>query len=223
LFSFFYKLSCPYGSSKEKPMKEPDKRQLSDEKKEEIRLIIIGLFADSLYQDVGIRDICARAGVTPKTIYKHFGNKNALLISAISPDMKRLNLALAHAAHTATTLSDKLEAVSHAFFKFYFENIAVARIMFLNIPSAYLVSKPEFIQSAQLGVIKELITLGQKEDNVRQDIDAHDLTEALAALSMRSMFRYLTWAAPLPTPEAAAAKLSRLATPMLLAPAHGRA
>ncbi|MBV1933882.1 MAG: TetR/AcrR family transcriptional regulator [Parvibaculaceae bacterium] len=203
--------------------KGPDKRQLSDEKRETIRQIIISLFADSLYQDVGIRDICTQAGVTPKTIYKHFGNKDALLISAISPDMKRLNLALSVASQTSPTLIDNLQAMSQAFFRFYFENIAIARIMFLNIPSAYLVSKPEFIQSVQLGILRDLIVQGQKTEFIRQDIDASELTEAVAGLTMRSMFRYLTVSTSLPTPEEAADKISLLSTPMLLNPAFGEA
>ncbi len=210
-------------AARKKVSKGPDKRQLSDEKRETIRQIIISLFADSLYQDVGIRDICTQAGVTPKTIYKHFGNKDALLISAISPDMKRLNLALSDASQTGPTLIDNLQAMSQAFFRFYFENIAIARIMFLNIPSAYLVSKPEFIQSVQLGIVRDLIIQGQKIEFIRQDIDASELTEAVAGLTMRSMFRYLTASTSLPTPEEAADKISLLSTPMLLNPAFGEA
>ena len=210
-------------AARKKVNKGPDKRQLSDEKREAIRQTIINLFADALYQDVGIRDICTQAGVTPKTIYKHFGNKDALLISAISPDLKCLNLALSVASQTGPTLIDNLQAISQAFFRFYFENVPIARIMFLNIPSAYLVSKPEFIQSVQLGILKDLITQGQKTDVIRRDVDAGELTEALAGLTMRSMFRYLTTSAPLPTPEEAADKISLLSTPMLLNPSFGEA
>lgn len=210
-------------AARKKVNRGPDKRQLSDEKREAIRQIIINLFADALYQDVGIRDICTQAGVTPKTIYKHFGNKDALLISAISPDLKRLNLALSVASQTGPTLNDSLQAISHAFFQFYFENVAIARIMFLNIPSAYLVSKPEFIQSVQLGILKDLIIQGQKTEVIRQDVDAGELTEAVAGLTMRSMFRYLTASTPLPTPKEAADRISLLTTPMLLNPSSGKA
>ena len=45
-----------------------DRRQLSDDKRKFIRRVILDLFAAGPFQQVGIRDICLKAGVTPKTI-----------------------------------------------------------------------------------------------------------------------------------------------------------
>eukprot|EP00439_Symbiodinium_sp_Y106_P088853 s1_g1389.t1 len=140
-----------------------DRRQLTENKREKIRQVIIDLFADALFHDVGIRDICSLAGVTPKTIYKHFGNKETLLISAIEPDMAALTKAMEAAADRPGTVVERLEAANRAFFSFYFANVPVARIVFLNIPSAYFVSQPEFIQRGQLAVMARLIEEGQQD------------------------------------------------------------
>lgn len=197
--------------------KTEDKRQLSDSKREIIRRVIIDLFAHGLFQDVGMRDICVKAGVTPKTLYKHFGNKDGLLIAAIEPDMHRLTASMEEAARIDGSTITRFEAVGRAFFRFYFSHVPVARIVFLNIPSAYFVSQPGFIQRDQLAVMRTLVQTGQKDGTIRQDLDADVLVEAVAGIAMRTMFRLLT-AAKLPDADAAAAELALLTGPMLIAP-----
>lgn len=200
----------------EKQVDAPDRRQLTDSKREKIRQVIISLFADALFHDVGIRDICTRAEVTPKTIYKHFGNKETLLISAIAPDMARLTQDMEDAATGLGSTTDRLEAVTRAFISFYFDNLPVARIVFLNIPSAYFVSQPAFIQRGQLDVMANLIREGQQEGSIRKDVEASELVEAVAGIAMRSMFRLLTSADPVPSPDAAATGMARLVRPLLV-------
>ncbi len=199
----------------EKPAAAPDRRQLTENKREKVRQIIIDLFADALFHDVGMRDICARAGVTPKTVYKHFGNKEALLISAIEPDLARLTQEMEAAAGIQGSVTARLEAVNRAFLNFYFENLPVARIVFLNIPSAYFVSQPAFIQRGQLDIMASLIEEGQAEGSIRCDLPASELVEAVAGIAMRTMFRLLTDAAPLPSADEIAERMGQLVRPML--------
>ncbi len=199
----------------EKQPNARDRRQLTENKREKIRQVIIDLFADALFHDVGIRDICSLAGVTPKTIYKHFGNKETLLISAIEPDMAALTKEMEAAADRPGTVVERLEAANRAFFSFYFANVPVARIVFLNIPSAYFVSQPEFIQRGQLAVMARLIEEGQQDGTVRADVESFELVEALAGIAMRTMFRLLTDEAPLPEADAAAACMAHLVRPLL--------
>jgi TetR/AcrR family transcriptional regulator, fatty acid metabolism regulator protein len=200
----------------EKQADARDRRQLTDGKREKIRQVIINLFADALFHDVGIRDICARAEVTPKTIYKHFGNKETLLISAIAPDMARLTQDMEVAATGLASTTDRLEAVTSAFISFYFDNLPVARIVFLNIPSAYFVSQPAFIQRGQLDIMADLIKEGQQEGSIRKDVEAIDLVEAVAGIAMRSMFRLLTSPDPMPSADAAATRMAHLVRPLLV-------
>ncbi|MBO6544591.1 MAG: TetR/AcrR family transcriptional regulator [Alphaproteobacteria bacterium] len=194
-----------------------DKRQLSSAKREAIRRVIVDLFAGALFHDVGMRDICERAGVTPKTLYKHFGNKDALLICAIEPDMHRLTASMEAASLTGGGVAQRFSAVGRAFFRFYFSHVPIARIVFLNIPSAYFVSQPDFIQSDQLAVMKKLVVEGQKDGTIRGDMAADLLVEALAGIAMRTMFRLLT-ASTLPDPDQAAADFALLTGPLLIAP-----
>ncbi len=193
-----------------------DRRQLSEDKRKFIRRVILDLFAAGSFQQVGIRDICFKAGVTPKTIYKHFGNKEALLIAAIEPDMRRLTDAMERAAAGGRPMPARMEAVGRAFFDFYFSNINVARIVFLNIPSAYFVSEPDFIQRDQLAVLKALVVEGQANGAVRRDMPAEILVEAIAGISMGTMFRLLTQQT-LPDAAEAANEYLQLTGPLLAA------
>ena len=114
-----------------------DLRELAPEKREALRRVIIELFSKALFHDVGLREICARAGVTPRTVYKHFGAKDDLLLAAIAPDLESLSHAIEAAVEAEGDFEDKALFALRAYSDFYLGNIPVARIVFLNIPAAY--------------------------------------------------------------------------------------
>ena len=168
-----------------------DRRALTPQKREALRQVIIELFSGALFQDVGMREICARAGVTPRTVYKHFGSKDELLMAAIEPDMARLSAAMTAAARREGGLEARAKAVLRAYAGFYHDNPAIARIVFLNIPSAQFVSNPGFVQVAQIDAVRALIEEGRAQGMVRKDAPAEELVQAVAAIAMRAMFRSL--------------------------------
>ena len=196
-----------------------DGRSLSEETRERIRRAIVGLFSEGLFHDVGIRDICRRTGVAPKTIYKYFGNKEELLLTAIEPDLRRLTNEMEQAASGTGEPAERLAAVAHAFVSFYFRNLPIARIVFLNIPAAYFVAQPAFVQSRQLDVLERLIQEGQAGGSIRSDVTATELVEALAGISMRTMIRWLSTNGR-PRARVATERLSQVAAG-LLAPHEG--
>ena len=71
--------------------KEVDKRLIAPEAIEKLRKTVLALFADNHFHEVGIRDICKQAGVSQKTIYKYFGNKEQLLLACIEQDLQTLS------------------------------------------------------------------------------------------------------------------------------------
>lgn len=194
-----------------------DKRQISANKLEALRHVIVKLFSENLFHDVGIRDICAKAGVAPKTIYKHFGNKDALLMAAIRPDIDELTSRLEAAVARDADVETRMAALGQEFVGFYLENPAIARIIFLNIPSAALVAHPDFMLSGQLSAAHRLIKEGQDAGVLRSDVDAEDLVEAMAGITMRTMFHIFSDVGPLPDPGPVADKLNRIMRPLLLA------
>ena len=197
-------------------VQSPDKRKLSPDKREALRQVIIELFADALFHDVGLREICARAGVTPRTVYKHFGNKNDLLLAAITPDLDRLSALIQDAASGQAPPATRIKAALNVYTKFYLENEPVARIVFLNIPSAYFVASPAFVQERQLAAIKDLIAEARAAGMARDDAPLDDQVDACAAVAMRAMHRALTIEAGAADPAAVADRIWRLVRPMIL-------
>ncbi len=57
---------------------ELDRRKISADALERLRATVVELFASGLFHEVGMREIARTAQVSPKTIYKYFGDKERL-------------------------------------------------------------------------------------------------------------------------------------------------
>lgn len=170
--------------------KKSDKRYLAAESLEKLRTTIVDLFSEGLYHQVGIREICKKAGVSPHTVYKYFGSKEELLYASISEDMKSLANRVIAAAAVQTKLSDKLRAFSESFFTFYYENPSIAKIVYLNIPTSYWVDDSKFVQRQYHEYILGLIKQGQADGLVAPH-DPEILLEMVMGAAYRLIVKWL--------------------------------
>jgi len=198
-----------------RPQEITDQRRVSAQKLEEIRQAVISLFSSQAFREVGMRDICRSAKITPNTIYKYFGNKDALIIRAISPDLDILSESLESIADTDAPLQDRLYSVTQTYFEFYLSHLPIARIVFLYIPSAYFTSEPEFIQTRMLSVFQRLVREGQQLGQIRSDFSPEELVDAVAAVAMRRMFHLVSNPDLKARPLREAERLQGLLAPML--------
>ena len=101
-----------------------------DADSEATRCAILAAAEDLLAQgDLSIRQLCARAGVTPPTIYHHFGDKRALVERVIDDCFAVFDRALARRRPPA----DPVEALAWAFDRYVeygLEHPAHYRLMF---------------------------------------------------------------------------------------------
>lgn len=128
------------------PMRE-DKRKLAQPTLEALRHTIIQHFSDALYHEVGIRDICQQAKVSPKTVYKYFGSKQELLLACIETDLNELTDNATQLMERESQHLMRLRALVLAQLTFYANNPTVARIVFLNLPAAYWVNQQSAAQT----------------------------------------------------------------------------
>jgi len=200
--------------------KDVDKRKISGDALERLRKIVIELFSKGLFHQVGIRDIAQKAKVSPQTIYKYFGNKEALIYSCIKKDMDELSELLEDSAKASAELSPKerLGAYCQVFVSFYLSRLEIAEIVFLNIPMRNWIADPDFIQVRQLGLMAHLIQEGQKRGGVRKDADPRVLVHLLAGATHRYIIQTLELRRDSIQPETDAQELFRLLWPMLAAP-----
>ena len=175
-----------------KAANKTDGRTINAGTLEKLRTTILGLFAEALYQDVGIRTICERAKVSTQTVYKYFGNKEEILYACIKQDLDELNTSIIEAASEQKSRADQVRAALETWCNFYFANPSIARIVFLNIPQAYWVGERQFVQSALHNALNQQVTEGQQAGELWDTVPAELLNEMAIGAGHRLMIRWLT-------------------------------
>lgn len=74
------------------PKRRPRGRPRDDEKREAIMAAAFTLFAEHGFEGVGLETVAARAGVSRKTVYGHFGDKAGLLKAIILSKTRRVDV-----------------------------------------------------------------------------------------------------------------------------------
>ncbi len=168
-----------------------DRRLLDDHTREKLRTTILTLFSEGSFQDVGIRQICDLAKVSPKTVYKYFGNKEEMLFGCIASDLDRLNSTCLNGALAEPTIDRKFSVFVDIWCDFYFDNPAIARIVFLNIPQRYWVAERNVMQRDLFDATVSLITEGQKTGFVWDDAEPELLINMMMGAVHRAMIQWL--------------------------------
>ena len=196
-----------------------DRRKISQESLERLRITVIELFAEGMFHHVGLREIAKRAGVGLQTIYKYFGTKDELIVAAIEQDLATLTQRMTAAAENSnhTTTREKFFDLGFQYFDFYLSNRHIAQIVFMNIPHRYWVTNPDFIQNEQLVVMEQVIREGQQNGELRNDCEAALLVQMVAGASSRLMINILNSAELPQNGEQANQLSSQMLWPMLRA------
>ncbi|MBC3936196.1 TetR/AcrR family transcriptional regulator [Undibacterium rugosum] len=169
-----------------------DRRVIDAATLENLRRTILTMFAKNSFNDVGIREICKKARVSPQTIYKYFGSKEEMLYACVRQDIEKLNeLALA-AARRPRSADQQIRAFLEAWVQFFGKNPNIASIVFLNIPQTYWVSKRHFLQLRVNLAGHATIKRGQKAGVITKKIDPVVLQDLMMGACHRVMIRWLT-------------------------------
>ncbi len=170
-----------------------DLRQISPEALEKLRHTVLELFSQRRFHEVGIREICDRAKVSPKTIYKYFGNKDQLIIACIKSDLK-LILEACESAATARNETSALEQgiafVGEAFDQFV-ENRILALIVYANIPAIYWVGHPDFILHQLFKFMGRIVFVGQQKGEMWDGLPPDQLTQLTLGMIQRTILQWL--------------------------------
>ncbi|MEO1040413.1 MAG: TetR/AcrR family transcriptional regulator [Pseudomonadota bacterium] len=164
----------------EPTMESADRRRLTDESRERLREVVIDLFAEGLFHEVGMREIAKRAGVGLATIYKYFGAKEDMVVACLEPDMERLLQALALASRCEVGTRRRARAYMIAFVRFHLENPHIADIVHVNTPARLWVETDGGWRTDQLAVYAEILRHGARDGSVRSDVDTDDLVRLTA-------------------------------------------
>ncbi len=171
---------------------KPDRREISPDALKNLRKVVITQFAEGLYHEVGIRDICKQAKVSAQTVYKYFGNKEELLYACVREDLEAMNQRAIEAIEQGLSFEEKLRDFTNEFFGFYEKNPAIAKIVFLNIPPLYWMSNQAFIQHDLHDGLRVLICEGQKNKTLVNSIPDDLLLEVSIGAAHRLIILWLS-------------------------------
>jgi len=116
---------------------------------------------------LSIREVCARAGVTPPTIYHHFGDKNALVDRVVDDCFAAFDQALAQ--HRPTPPTDAVEALRWGFDRYVEYGVAHPthyRLMFFR-----RIGPPTPSGIASYDRLRRLITAVAAAGRLRADVE----------------------------------------------------
>lgn len=173
-----------------------DRRLIPETALEQLRATMLEHFAQGQFHEVGIREICQAARVSPQTIYKYFGNKESLLTACIEKDMAQLSTQVALAVQRTDDPVARIRAAAAAFFAFYAANPRVASLVYLHVPLVHWVNR------ASAGQQQLLLTLYAAFDNARlagylpEDADLPVLLDMCAGSAQRLVVRWLSEGCP---------------------------
>lgn len=101
-----------------------------------LREVLLGLAAEALREggldQLSLRELARRAGVTHAAPRRHFADRHALLDALAADGFRRLTAQMAIAGQTDNTYSVRFRAVANAFVTFATDEAALLDVMFLR-------------------------------------------------------------------------------------------
>ena len=146
----------------------------------------ISLIEEKGVENVSVRDVARKAGVSSGAPFRHFANKTALLTAVAEQAISRLTAAVADTLAEAGEPSplEKLRAIGHGYLRWAAENpthfqIVSSRTLIDFHSSARLVDENEAIRLLMVDLIDQARGCGE----LSADIDADDLMVTLRGLA----------------------------------------
>ena len=142
-------------------------------RKRQIAEITVDIVAQRGVQATTTSQIAAAAGVTQSALYRHFVNRNAILLAALDVLYERIHAVIRWSQEG--TVLERLQAIG----RFHSEIVASERSTFVIPLFEFLAASPEAglrqsLRAHQLQVIRELADLieqGKGDGSIREGVD----------------------------------------------------
>lgn len=148
------------------------------------------IYAAGDFHRADMRTIAREAGMSFRTIYRYFGDKEALLFWFIQHWLEGLYPAALEPLEGDGDLRTKLLRVLTLHLEFYERNPSVGRIIFMTVPLERWMRDPSFAQRNLMRRTLHAISQAQQQGELRCDIDARTILDAFNAVFNRA---FLMW------------------------------
>ena len=128
-------------------------------------------------EDVALETVASRAGVGIGTLYRHFPNRDALVVATYQHEVDALCAAAADLLATDQPADEALRAWTERFADY----IATKRRMGSALRSAAASDAPLFAQTREqiLGALRLLLDAGATSGTLRSDVDPRDVIRVI--------------------------------------------
>lgn len=148
------------------------------------------LYSAGDFHRVDMRSIAREAGMSFRTIYRYFGDKESLLFWFIQHWLSDLYPAALEPLEGDAGLKVKLLGVLEAHLAFYEKHPNVGRIIFMTVPLERWMRDPSYAQRELMRRVLQAINEAQQRGELRADIDSRVILDAWSAIFNRA---FLMW------------------------------
>lgn len=153
---------------------------MSDEKldteirREQIAEAVLSFVAEHGVSRLSMAQVARRVGLVPSGIYRHFKNKDEMILAALDRIEARLQANIRAAAEENPDPVEQLRGLLIRHVRVIREGRAVPRIIFSDDAHSGFPARKQRVQQilgAYLGRIAELVRQGQQEGKIRPELD----------------------------------------------------
>ena len=151
-------------------------------RREQIAEAALGIVASQGLRGLSMAALARRVGLVPSGIYRHFKNKDEILVALFDRVEQRLLANVAAARQKNADPLECLKSVLMRHIRFIREGRAIPRIIFSDDVHA---GNPEHrrrilqIFTRYTGEVCEIVRLGQSQGRIRQDLDVDTVARML--------------------------------------------
>ncbi len=143
------------------------------------------LLESSPQGEFSLRELARQVGVSANAAYRHFANKEALLVALAAEGFRRLQAAQVQAAMTVASLKEGFRQAGRAYVRFAQDNPALFRLMFGGLLSNHPSEELSQAAHAAFGTLQTSVAqlLGLDEADHRVTVSAMSAWSVVHGLS----------------------------------------
>lgn len=158
--------------------------------RERLSPVVMEIYAAGDFHRVDMRTIAREAGMSFRTIYRYFGDKESLLFYFIQHWLSGLYPAALKPLDGDGDLRSKLLGVLKLHFEFYERHPNVGRIIFMTVPLERWMRDPSYTQRELMLRMLKAINEAQQQGELRHDLDSRLILDMFNAIFNRA---FLMW------------------------------
>jgi AcrR family transcriptional regulator len=130
------------------------------------------VFRDRGFRKVTVEELCADLGMSKRTFYRHFPDRDALIVAVVVEVFERHQPAMLENLTSDGPVDEILKKHFDLLIHNVLSNVSTQVMVDIEVLMPELWDRIDQFRSRVVGIITELLRRGQQEGSIRPDIDA---------------------------------------------------